>query len=252
MVLGGLTQETGAKSMATSPKRLSPLHNFSLPFLKWGNQRKMRCVRAFTLGAESSSGGDRRSSGSNSDESTTPKVELVPAKDEKRRVVDDDDDDGIAAVREKLMRDLKAETDRMKDAILRNDEEEEGIVRPWNLRKRRACKDSVAAESDRKRSCSSPLRPDGAVKLPKLRSGSDKTERVKFSVLLSRKEIEEDFMEILGRKPPRRPNKRPKAVQNQLDTLFPGLWLTEVTADSYKVLEAAENGKARHFGKKKV
>ncbi|KAK7306917.1 hypothetical protein VNO77_39546 [Canavalia gladiata] len=261
MVLRGSEEGRGAKSMARS----NPLHNFSLPFLKWGSQRRMRCTTAFAAGAGSSCGGDRRFSGSNSDESTaTGKSEFEPARGIKRRVFDsDDDDDGIAAVREKLMLDLKAEADRMKDAILRNgeeEEEEEETVMPWNLRKRRAKgKAPVSAGDsgkmlkidDKKQNRFSPAMPDGAVTLPKLRSSSDKTERVKFSVQLSRKEIEEDFMKMLGQKPPRRPNKRPKVVQKQLDTLFPGLWLTEVTADSYKVLEAAENGKVRHSGKRK-
>ncbi|XP_027362734.1 uncharacterized protein LOC113870340 [Abrus precatorius] len=246
MVLRGLSEDRGAKSMATTPNRF---HNFSLPFLKWGKQRKMRCATA-----ESSVGGDRRSPGSNSDESTA-KMELEPASDAKRRFVDiddeDDDDDGIAAVRQKLILDLKTEADRMKDAILRNEEKEEDAVVPWNLRKRRAnCAASVAAAGDRKglkideekRRCS----------LPKLRSGSDTTEMVKLCVSLSRKEIEEDFVEILGRKPRRRPNKRPRVVQKQLDTLFPGLWLTEITADLYNVLEAAENGKAHHSRRKKI
>ncbi|XP_027362735.1 uncharacterized protein LOC113870341 [Abrus precatorius] len=251
MVLSGFEEEKGSipalKSMATSLKQSNPLYDFSLPFLQWGSQRRKRS-------------GDRRSSGSSSDESTvTRKRVFEAARSEKRRVIDDN---GVAAVRQKLMHDLKTESDRMKDAILRNGEkEEEETVMPWNLRKRRAeDKGPISAGGngemlkidDRKQNRSSPVRPDGAVKLPQLRSSSDKTERVKFSVQLTKKEIEEDFIKLLGQKPPRRPIKRPKFVQKQLDTLFPGLWLTEVMADSYKVLEVAENGKARHFGKRKL
>ena len=36
-----------------------------------------------------------------------------------------------------------------------------------------------------------------------------------------------------------------------MQTLFPGLWLTEVTADMYKVPEDTGNGKARQSGKGK-
>lgn len=68
-------------------------------------------------------------------------------------------------------------------------------------------------------------------------------ERAKFAVALKRKEIEEDFMEMVGHRPPRRFKKRPKNVQKQLDLLFPGLWLTEISADTYKVDENPENGK---------
>ncbi|KAL6566376.1 hypothetical protein OROGR_001991 [Orobanche gracilis] len=64
-------------------------------------------------------------------------------------------------------------------------------------------------------------------------------ERAKFSVSLSKREIEEDFFAIAGHRPPRRPKKRTRIVQKQLDTLFPGLWLTEVTPDMYKVSNAA-------------
>ncbi|XVF23009.1 hypothetical protein REPUB_Repub13aG0000900 [Reevesia pubescens] len=43
--------------------------------------------------------------------------------------------------------------------------------------------------------------------------------------------------------PSRRPKKWVRYVHKQLDSLFPGLWLTEVMVDSYKVLELVENGK---------
>ncbi|KOM52803.1 hypothetical protein LR48_Vigan09g146200 [Vigna angularis] len=32
--------------MATGPERSKPLHNFLLPYLKWGTQRLLRCVNA--------------------------------------------------------------------------------------------------------------------------------------------------------------------------------------------------------------
>ncbi|RVW97299.1 hypothetical protein CK203_025897 [Vitis vinifera] len=55
----------------------------------------------------------------------------------------------------------------------------------------------------------------------------------KFSITLSREEIEEDFLKMTGSKPPRKPNKRPKNVQKVLDNLTPGLWLHEVNPSSY-------------------
>ncbi|MED6184944.1 hypothetical protein PIB30_052326 [Stylosanthes scabra] len=128
-------------------------------------------------------------------------------------------------------------------------------MRPWNLRTRRApCRDPavVSGESwkgmvriEEKRPCSSPLRTtgggfsggSGVVMPPKLKAGPEKMEKVKFSLPLARKDIEDDFMKLVGHRPPRRPKKRPRIVQRQLDSLFPGLWLSEVTADSYKVPE---------------
>ncbi|KAJ8562989.1 hypothetical protein K7X08_031441 [Anisodus acutangulus] len=137
--------------------------------------------------------------------------------------------------------------------------------RPWNLRNRRAaCNDpngfvtgaggsggskaAVGLKIDtNKTNAPSPLRTENS-KSPNLRSGSaggeiagassageKKRERVKFSVTLSRREIEEDFMAMVGHRPPRRPKKRAKLVKKNLDTLFPGLWLSEITADLYKV-----------------
>ncbi|CAH9114778.1 unnamed protein product [Cuscuta europaea] len=60
-------------------------------------------------------------------------------------------------------------------------------------------------------------------------------ERAKFAVALSRQEIEEDFAAIIRHRPSRRPKKRAKNIQSNLDSLFPGLWLTEISAVMYKV-----------------
>ncbi|XP_009795808.1 uncharacterized protein LOC107820480 [Nicotiana tabacum] len=141
------------------------------------------------------------------------------------------------------------------------------LSRPWNLRTRRAaCKEpngfvagAGAAGSGGggskgglkidayRTNAPSPLRTEN--KSPTLRSdfaggaaagasaSGEKRQRVKFSVPLSRGEIEEDFMAMVGHRPPRRPKKRAKFVQKNLDTLFPGLWLTEITPDLYKVPE---------------
>ncbi|KAJ6838674.1 transcription initiation factor TFIID subunit 4 isoform X2 [Iris pallida] len=89
---------------------------------------------------------------------------------------------------------------------------------PWNLRTRRSTCDSPAAAEA----------PPEQNPNPKERGRAD------FSVELSFEEIEEDFVRMKGRKPYRRPKKRPRSVQKKLDSLFPGLWLEEITADSYK------------------
>ncbi|OAY31343.1 uncharacterized protein LOC110630863 [Manihot esculenta] len=135
-------------------------------------------------------------------------------------------------------------------------------VRPWNLRTRRAaCKAPIARNSvtgkglkieERNASNFSPLRIEGA-KSPRLRGEKKDKEdekeketeqvRTKFALALSRKEIEEDFMKMVGHRPARRPKKRHRNVQKQMDMLFPGLWLTEVTVDTYKVPEIPDNGK---------
>ncbi|TVU35483.1 hypothetical protein EJB05_17374, partial [Eragrostis curvula] len=60
-------------------------------------------------------------------------------------------------------------------------------------------------------------------------------DRAPFAVALTPEEVEDDVYALTGARPRRRPRKRPRVVQRQLDTLFPGLWLTEITADAYKV-----------------
>ncbi|XP_073147331.1 uncharacterized protein [Henckelia pumila] len=136
--------------------------------------------------------------------------------------------------------------------------------RPWSLRTRRAaCKTTpLNGLSSGRNGCGGFTRSDcgggkglttvdatsrpisgsspvSADKSPSLRSGGEKKDREKFSVALSKRAIEEDFLTMVNHRPPRRPKKRAKFIQKQLDTLFPGLWLTEVTADMYKVTEPA-------------
>ncbi|XP_075522284.1 uncharacterized protein LOC142555342 [Primulina tabacum] len=130
---------------------------------------------------------------------------------------------------------------------------------PWNLRKRRAaCKTPVSGfifgtngGSSAAGVSGKTLRANGATEatdeLSRLRSDGnvaaicgEKLTREKFSVALSKREIGEDFFEFTGHKPARRPKKRAKIVQRELDTLFPGLSLTEITADMYKVSEGAQ------------
>ncbi|KAJ4820579.1 chromogranin (DUF1639) [Rhynchospora pubera] len=95
-------------------------------------------------------------------------------------------------------------------------EEEEGeetqpVARPWNLRSRRG------------------------LRLPYEKR---EKERARFSVSLTAEEIEEDVYAVTGSRPRRRPKRRPRLLQRQLDALFPGMWLTEITVESYRVPES--------------
>ncbi|KAG8077593.1 hypothetical protein GUJ93_ZPchr0007g4329 [Zizania palustris] len=98
------------------------------------------------------------------------------------------------------------------------------ITRPWNLRERKG------RSSGRGSTSASPPTP-WAREAETARSG----ERAPFSLALGAEEIEEDIYALTGGRPRRRPRKRPRVVQRLLDSLFPGLWLTEITADAYKV-----------------
>ncbi|GFP85366.1 hypothetical protein PHJA_000680300 [Phtheirospermum japonicum] len=304
------------------------LHNFTMPReLRWGNQKHLRCMKVnsggriapFSLSAavESCSpdrrrrenpvkhrrsggdGGRGREKDSYSEflhgSHGLGRAPPPAAWDGGRRFCGGDD--GIAALREKVMLDLRTEADRMKCAIFKDGLDvgkvpvspplpppsaptaaEGEIDRPWNLRTRRAAcgtparrsgsslnGDASAAggggENDsagvEKGLMVDALKPDsgfpqmraaGSVvdKSLRLRSSGggtaaigEKRERSKFAVALSKSEIEEDFFGMTGHRPARRPKKRARNVQRQLDTLFPGLWLTEITADMYKVAEAA-------------
>ncbi|KAI9088619.1 hypothetical protein K1719_029733 [Acacia pycnantha] len=269
--------------MAMAPERSKHLHNFALPYLKWGNQRHLRCMKVTPdSGGASSSTGDRRSPGMRFENSTvTRKRELevemmnnqqfhLSGRDSEKRIkisklrIDGGDggDDGI-----------EAEGGRRRGGGGKEQEEPPAATapsstasasasaaaveaRPWNLRTRRAaCKAPITGGSgkclkiEEKRPNRSPPRTDnianGGKLPPKFRGLPEKPQRTEVSVPLSKSEIEEDFIGLVGHRPPRRPNKRPKNVQRTLDTLFPGLWLSEITLDTYKVRETPEKGKKR-------
>ncbi|XP_039010398.1 uncharacterized protein LOC120139145 isoform X1 [Hibiscus syriacus] len=177
----------------------------------------------------------------------------------------------IEAVREKIMKDLKMAADKIKDEIFRDKasdgdeveagenefeepklkrkekEREESLAveaRPWNLRMRRAACKAPTDGGGKNNNYSSATRNE-VINSLRVRDGGElvvwaaadkkKRERPEFSVRLSMQEIEEDFMVMVGRRPRKRPKKRPRYVQKELDSLSPGLQLTEVTVDSYKV-----------------
>ncbi|XP_062179509.1 uncharacterized protein LOC133884172 [Phragmites australis] len=100
---------------------------------------------------------------------------------------------------------------------------QEAPRRQWNLRDRTAWRDYRAEDAWQHK------------KLGNMDAGGKKSRG--FSVALTRQEIDADFVAITGRKPPRRPKKRPKNVQRQIDTLCPGSSLSEMTRDRYKVSE---------------
>lgn len=207
-----------------------PLHNFDLPFLKWGNQKHLRCMKISDSSASTSTtttdGLQRRSSRS---PPSKFHYEIRQFKKPKQR------NDSVEEVREKLMLDFKTAADKMKDAIFSSGNEEappadttttatEQEVRPWNLRTRRAaCKSPIAVAGNSVTGkgfiIDSPLRSESS-KSPRLRENEDDTTqqaRPKLSVALSKKEIEEDFMALVSHRPPRRPKKRSRYVQKQLD-----------------------------------
>lgn len=200
-------------------KRPKTLHNFTLPDLKWGVQRSLRCMKL-----QSNGGVDDRN----------------------RRLWRSAGEEGIEEFGEK-----------MKESIFREQvvdyEEEEGkrerereASPPWNLRKRRAACKAPVAESV---NCD---------------------EEAKFMSTLTKKEMEDDYMTMMGHRPPRRPKKRLRTLQKQihvnsksfffflvdsvfqililfflfqLQLLHPAFYFTQITEDIYQVPDAADTRK---------
>ncbi|CAA0839810.1 Protein of unknown function (DUF1639 [Striga hermonthica] len=205
-------------------ERSKPLHNFTLPCdLRWGNQRFLRCMKVNSGGQISP---NRRRADGNSSGSSDHHNHHLPI--QQRRAAGDrgrerdgdsssrwfaggssrrfgyDDGGGIAATREKVMLDLQTAADKMRSAFFKDGGGlEEGEV-------------SVSVPR--------PLPP------PPPAASADGEVHRPWNLRTRR---------AAGRTPTNGPKKRPRTVQKQLDTLFPGLWLTEVTADMYKVPEAA-------------
>ncbi|XP_009392921.2 uncharacterized protein LOC103978740 isoform X3 [Musa acuminata AAA Group] len=130
------------------------------------------------------------------------------------------EDGGLEELRAKLMGHLQDAADRMK---LETPEAARETARPWNLRARRP------TNGNGQGGCASAGAPTAAT------DEEDKRRKSGLTVSLTADEIEEDIYAVTGSRPRRRPKKRPRAVQRLLDSLFPGLWLSEITVESYKV-----------------
>ncbi|RHN49923.1 hypothetical protein MtrunA17_Chr6g0451821 [Medicago truncatula] len=214
----------------------APLHSFNFPSsLKWGYQRQLRCQKV----PENGDGSSQREMVS-SQESAMERMGMLK--------IDYGDDEGVDAMRERLTLDMKVEGRRIRDAIMKKDKENgvgsggEGSSKAaagekaWNFRTRKGVPGDAGKGlkiDEKNPNISSPLKG----------GGSTEKKAMKFSLSLTKKEIEEDFIKMTGQMPPRRPKRRSKNVQKKMNALFPGVWLSEVNADSYKVPDALENGK---------
>ncbi|KAK9676213.1 hypothetical protein RND81_11G061900 [Saponaria officinalis] len=197
-------------------------HSFStIPMFdfKWGSQRHLRCVNhppLLTPSAPASTSPLRKRRSSSSDV--------------------DDNEGGIEAVTKKLMLDFCAEVDELQSAFLNSGKHSSPAAtadgtaassesRPWNL-----CSNPNGHISGGRYNSSPGRNSDDVV-------GGEKPKRRKFAVSLTKKEIEMDFVAMTGARPAKRPKKRAKSVQKQIDAMSPGFWLTEIRANMYKVNE---------------
>ncbi|KAG6537999.1 uncharacterized protein LOC122038000 [Zingiber officinale] len=227
--------------------------SFSLPTMKtWGSLQVLRSVSVNGKDeADGSGGGDSAGGQRLSD------TEGIRAGDPEGG---SGDSSAVEEVREKLLVHLREAAERIKLIVhespplppspSKGDESRADAVRtegteaepsssaptwPWKLRTRRRGA-RVRAMFEPQASGSLPAA--GEKKAARPRSGiPELRERPDFSVTLTREEIDEDIYAVTGYRARRRPRRRPRVVQKQLDLLFPGSWLSEITYESYKVTD---------------
>ncbi|KAJ1398388.1 hypothetical protein SESBI_31098 [Sesbania bispinosa] len=113
------------------------------------------------------------------------------------RIDDNNDHDEIDAMRKKLILDLEVVEDRMQKLIL--EEEPPPMVTTTSV-------EPLTTIEEKKVDCSMPPeRSDGDVTLNKKSRNSIKKEIVKLVIELSKKEVEEDLMKMIGHEPLRSP-----------------------------------------------
>ncbi|XP_076918373.1 uncharacterized protein LOC143616066 [Bidens hawaiensis] len=209
-----------------------PLHNFSLPFLAWGQRiTNNHCHR-------------RRHRNSDLNNHRNPNNFKTETDEQNDAVLIDADvatatpaNGDIKPWNRKFRNNFKPENDEQNDAVLVDGDGGKisvkvtgddvatatavnGDVKPWNLRPRRYVIDAVNG--------------NGVVtEMNESEQRKMKKKRMLW-ISLSKDEIEEDIYAFTGSKPSRRPKKRSKIAQKQIDNVFPGLYLAGISADSYR------------------
>ncbi|KAK6133404.1 hypothetical protein DH2020_032868 [Rehmannia glutinosa] len=183
--------------MAAPPVKSQPLHNFSLPHLKWAHKN-----------SSSSAAGTS---------SHHHRFRRRDSPDQHRHRYPD------------LESDQPTNPSQQPPTPA---EEENGEAKPWKLRPRKevikaasTCKNETGAENnDNKINSNSNVvksqRLRGLVEGGQQNGGVERKGKRRVWISLSREEIEEDIYALTGGKPARRPKKWPKNVQKQLDVLM--------------------------------
>ncbi|XVE57607.1 hypothetical protein DITRI_Ditri04bG0104000 [Diplodiscus trichospermus] len=220
--------------MATAPVKSQPLHNFNFPFLKWGTHGGGSSSTATTdhlRCPESDSDHDRlRPTRVGSRSTRIHRLSFPPPPKPIRQSHREGEKQ-----QEEEEESLKLQKNEAEE------EEEETVQRPWNLRPRKVVLETSAAVVTSMVEKMSETAPPKSMRLRGLAENggvAEKKEKRKFWIALSRDEIEEDIFVMTGSRPSRRPKKRSKNIQKQLDNVFPGLWLVGTTADAYRVADA--------------
>ncbi|XP_039002320.1 uncharacterized protein LOC120128757 [Hibiscus syriacus] len=221
--------------MATAPVKSQPLHNFNFPFLKWGTHgggSSSNTNADHLRSPESDSDHDRlRPTRVGSRSTRVHRLSFLPPP----RIIN-------RHPREEQQQQQKQEEESLNpqgNEAEEDDDDEETVPRPWNLRPRKLVAETSVAEKMSETAAPKSMRLRG---LTENGVATEKKEKRKFWIALSKEEIEEDIFVITGSRPARRPKKRPKNIQKQLDNVFPGLWLVGTTADAYRIADAPVKG----------
>ncbi|OMO69564.1 hypothetical protein CCACVL1_19417 [Corchorus capsularis] len=235
--------------MASSSTLKSQLHNFSLNDLKWAMTNNHRLRKLSDSSHKSPHRGDtdsdsdnnrkgnpvREASPKNGAFSPDHRAEKSAKKDisasdvlvdnssEKKATPSEGRSKICIRFRAKNLKSIDEVAD-IGDQSLNAEDVDELLPKTWNLRPRKPI--------------SKPPNQNGAA--PKIGASTpeNKTQRPEST----REEIEDDIYAMTGSKPTRRPKKRAKNVQKQVDCVFPGLWLASITPDCYRVSEAPPRG----------
>lgn len=230
--------------MATAPVK-SPLHNFPLPFLKWGGKNHTnnnhRCRRPISAESSPVSEHCEHETDRNESEGEATRPHRVDSRTVRNRFAFS----SCSAVEksQKQQQQSEREHNEIEDARdgkqreVEEAEAEDTVQKPWNLRPRRglASKAPIVLKNGELQELEVPggsasgghqqHQSEGQNPQPKslrLRGfaesqSTEKKEKRKFWIALSKDEIEEDIFVMTGNRPSRRPKKRPKNIQKQLD-----------------------------------
>ncbi|XWS38619.1 hypothetical protein CRYUN_Cryun19dG0146100 [Craigia yunnanensis] len=199
--------------MATAPVKSQPLHNFNFPFLKWGTHGGgSSSIATIDHGhsPESDSDHDRlRPTRVGSRSTRIHRLSFPPPPKpikQNHREEEEQEQEG-----EEPLKPRKHEGEE--------EEEEETVQRPWNLRPRKVVVETKAVVTAVVEKMSETAAPKSMRLRGLAENGGvvEKKEKRKFWIALSREEIEEDIFVMTGSRPARRPKKRSKNIQKQLD-----------------------------------
>ncbi|KAL3497541.1 hypothetical protein ACH5RR_040273 [Cinchona calisaya] len=246
--------------MATAPLKSQPkLHNFSLPHLRWAHKtphlhQHQQQQQHRQQHPHSTIHRFRRRDSPDSDSENPPKSSSFPSR--APRKVKPPFSSSTSFVSCSSEKDQKPEKhDVVEEEVI----ETENDPKPWNLRPRRVVsKEKLQDETGSYwrnnnesgggvlKSYSRAARGTAAAEggggvVGQVGYGTERQQRKvveekkkRLWISLSKEEIEEDVYSLTGSRPSRRPKKRPRNIQKQLDNVFPGLYLVGMTADSFR------------------